>query len=106
MTPSLLASVIFAVLAVILLIAVILIRNDLISKYRKFFVATEAIYLSGALMVLIACAVLKEMPLSFALIADILILFIYAMTTVALFTVAGKAEKMKSQINENKEQNN
>ena len=81
----------------------ITIRVDTIKRYRTFFVATEAIYLSGTLMVLIACAVLKGLPLSFALISEILILFIFTMTTFSLFFVARKTEKMIQKADENKD---
>lgn len=112
MTPAVILSSCFTAAALILLVVMILVKTDIIKRFRAFFVANVAIYLSGTVLILIVCLLMRNMPLTFSLISESLISIVFLLTFMMMYFVARKVpkevealKKMKAdQITEDNEQ--
>lgn len=112
MTPSVILSICFTAAALMLLIVVLLLKTDIIKRFRAFFIANVAIYLSGTVLILIVCLLMRNMPLTFAMISESLISVVFLLTFLMMYFVARKVpkevevlKKMKTdQITEDNEQ--
>lgn len=93
MTSAVILSICFTVAALILLIVMILVKADIIKRFRAFFVANVAIYLSGTVLILIVCLLMKNMPLTFSLISESLISIVFLLTFLMMYFVARKVPK-------------
>ena len=91
MSATVLTGSIFVLIAVVLLILLFFLKADIVRRYRKFFIATEAIYLSGTILLLVLFNVIKGITLPLAVVSEILISFVYVMTTFAMVYIAKKA---------------
>ena len=67
-----------------------------LGKIKKFCIATEAIYLSGTVLLFFVFLFVEGIPLSFALIAEVLILLVFIFTLFTLFMIAKAVKNMQN----------
>ena len=91
MNGTVLTGSVFVLIALALLVLLCIIRNDTVRRYRKFFIATEAIYLSGTVLLLIVFNVIKGITVPLAFVSEFLISMVYSMTVFAMLFIAKKA---------------
>lgn len=103
MTSAIMVSLCFVAFAVALLLVMLFIKLETVKRFRKFFVATEGIYLSGTVLILIICIVLRDMPVSFSLISQGLIFLVFIFTVLMLNLVATKAQNYEQNQNNSEE---
>ncbi len=96
MNATLLTGIGFVLFAIVLLIVLISIKIEALGKLKKFCIATEAIYLSGTVLLLFVFLLVEGIPLSFALIAEILILLVFIFTFFTLFMIARTVKNMNN----------
>ncbi len=89
MTPSAVIALSCNVLALLALILTIFIKNiGIISKYRRYFVASAAVYLSGTILITIIIFIAVKIPVLFAVISEIMIFFVFAVVMFVLYKSA------------------
>ena len=100
MISSVVVAVIFLIVAIALLIGILLCKHPLYIKFRKFYMATALVYLSGTVLPLVLCCYLKDMPVAYAVICEFFIAFIFAISVFTLSYIASKADDIRKEINE------
>ncbi|MBP5654017.1 MAG: hypothetical protein J6X33_00730 [Clostridiales bacterium] len=106
MTPSHIIAVTFNViaLAVLLFFIIYKMKSDL-AKYKNYFVASSAVYLSGTVLITVIIFVAQKIPLMFAIFSEVMILFVFAVSLFVMYKSAktivelnaqAKAGKMRS----------
>ena len=101
------AALIFLIVSVAILIFLIVAKlPGIFSKYRKFFIASCGVYVSGALLVFIFTMLMPGLPVAFVLISDITILLVFCFTVGLIYFMtrsivenAAKLEKKKDDEN-------
>ena len=63
---------------------------------RKFVIATTAVYLSGALLVLILALVMRSLPFIFMIISEISILSVYLISLFGVLRLAKQINDLKA----------
>ena len=96
MTPSAIIAISCNVLAVIALLLLIFIRNiGIISKYRRYFVASAAVYLSGTLLITLIIFIAVKIPVMFAVMSEIMIFFVFAVVMFVLYKSASTIAELQ-----------
>ena len=96
MTATLLTGIGFMIFAIVLLFVMISMKVEALAKLKKFCIATEAIYLSGTVLLFFVFLLVEGIPLSFALIAEILILLVFIFTMFTLYMIARTVQNMNN----------
>ena len=106
MNPSVVFSIIFLILPASVLILEILrfMRSD--KMLMKFLIAASGIYFSGGLLILILTILFDELPLSFVLISEIMMLFIFVFTIVTIRNVDQRSKEIADRVNYDPQKNN
>jgi len=97
MIPAQVAAFIFIILAFICFMFSVFFRSDAYSKYKKFYIATSAVYLSGTVLVFLICRHINEVPWIAALISEIFMSAVFGISVFALTYVGKKADAFKSE---------
>lgn len=85
MNPSMILVLAFNIISLAALLYTILapFKGDL-AKYRKYLIASAAVYFSGTVLISVIVIVAKKIPLLFAVISESMILFIFAVVMFVL----------------------
>lgn len=101
MSSSCICALIFIVIACVCLIASICFKSDFYSRFKKFYIATAAVYLSGTVLILLVCMNNKGIPLSIALISELFMAVIFGISVFTLSYIGKKADDIKRETNNN-----
>ena len=95
MIPSGAITFAFIFFALVCLIITICFRSDFYLKFKKFYIATAAIYLSGTVMVFFVCRNIGEVPAFVAIISEVFMSVIFRISVFTLTYVGKKADEIK-----------
>ncbi|HAW15876.1 MAG TPA: hypothetical protein DCW41_04130 [Clostridiales bacterium] len=70
-------------------------------EFKKYIIATSAIYLSGTVLVAALFLVIIDLPLIFAVISETMMLFIFAMSTATIIILGKKMNEIRDENQKN-----
>ncbi|MBO4637161.1 MAG: hypothetical protein J5685_08470 [Clostridiales bacterium] len=100
MNPGLVLALVFFLLSLGTLLFLIFSKSPFFADYKKFYIMSSAIYLSGTVLILLFF-IFIDLPVLFAVISELCILSVFIICTWAIRRM-GKAIKEIDQANENK----
>lgn len=89
MTASKIIAVVFNVIALAALLFFIIYRSKSdLSRYKNYFVASSAVYLSGTMLITVIIFIAKKIPLLFAVFSEGMILIVFAVSLFVMYKSA------------------
>ncbi len=83
-------------LAALLLSIFLKLQGDL-QKYRNYLIASSAVYLSGTVLITVIIVIAEKIPITFTLISEIMILFIFLVVMFVLVKSIKTLQELKEQ---------
>jgi hypothetical protein len=83
-------------LAALLLSILLKLQGDL-QKYRNYLIASSAVYLSGTVLITVIIVIAEKIPITFTLISEIMILFIFLVVMFVLVKSIKTLQELKEQ---------
>ena len=83
-------------LAALLLSIFLKLQGDL-HKYRNYLIASSAVYLSGTVLITVIIVIAEKIPITFTLISEIMILFIFLVVMFVLVKSIKTLQELKEQ---------
>ena len=84
-TAAVITAACFTALSVAFLVFLFITKNPLLSgKFRNYDRAGAAVYISGTLVLLFLACVLKDLPTSFIVIAEVMIMTVFIVTYILI----------------------
>ncbi|MBO4604844.1 MAG: hypothetical protein J5657_06050 [Clostridiales bacterium] len=98
MTASTVIALAFnAVALAALLFSIFLKLQGDLQKYRNYLIASSAVYLSGTVLITVIIVIAEKIPITFTLISEIMILFIFLVVMFVLVKSIKTLQELKEQ---------
>ena len=90
MNGGFILALIFLLIAIAALLTAMFAKIPFFESFRKYYIMSAAVYVSGAALIFIFFIMVSELPLIFAVISEVCILSVFAMSVWAIHRM-GKA---------------
>lgn len=97
-TAAVITASCFTAVSIILLVYLFFTKNPLLSgKFRNYFRAGTAAYVSGTILILILAFVLTGVPVAFIVISELMIMTVFVVTYILIVVLSKKLAAMTAQ---------